>query len=96
MGNNDRLTSAEKSEIIRRKNSLNNPDILRNMLIKTGYQKHDPRFMKHNKSNSINVRTNLAKMVKTIDTNEDLKEYKVDLPIFKVYQSLDYNTNGLS
>ena len=52
--------------------------------------------MKHNKSNSINVRTNLAKMVKTIDTNEDLKEYKVDLPIFKVYQSLDFNANGLS
>jgi len=96
MGTNDRLTSAEKSEIIRRKNSLNNPDILRNMLIKTGYQRNDPRFMKHNKSNSINVRTNLAKMVKTIDTNEDLKEYKVDLPIFKVYQSLDFNANGLS
>ena len=37
MGNNDRLTSAEKTEIIRRKNTLNNPDILRNMLIKTGY-----------------------------------------------------------
>jgi hypothetical protein len=52
--------------------------------------------MKNNKSNSINVRTNLAKMVKTIDTNENLKEYKVDLPIFKVYQSLDFNTNGLS
>lgn len=96
MGNNDRLTSAEKTEIIRRKNTLNNPDILRNMLIKTGYQRNDPKFMKNNKSNSINVRTNLAKMVKTIDTNENLKEYKVDLPIFKVYQSLDFNTNGLS
>ena len=34
---NDRLTSAEKEEIIRRKNSLNQPDILRKMLIKTGY-----------------------------------------------------------
>jgi len=33
MSGNDRLTSAEKEEIIRRKNSLNNPDILRNMLI---------------------------------------------------------------
>jgi len=37
MSGNDRLTSAEKEEIIRRKNSLNNPDILRNMLIQTGY-----------------------------------------------------------
>tara|TARA_B110000285_G_C15070478_1_gene587616 strand:- start:120 stop:386 length:267 start_codon:yes stop_codon:yes gene_type:complete len=82
---NDRLTSAEKEEIIRRKNSLNQPDILRKMLIKTGYQRNDPKNMKNKKSNSINVRTNLAQMVKTIDTNENLKEYKTDLPIYKLY-----------
>lgn len=93
---NDRLTSAEKEEIIRRKNSLNQPDILRKMLIKTGYQRNDPKNMKNKKSNSINVRTNLAQMVKTIDTNENLKEYKTDLPIYKLYQNLDFNNNLLS
>ena len=40
--NNDRLTTEEKEEILRKKNSLNNSELLRNMLISTGYQRQNP------------------------------------------------------
>lgn len=40
--NPERLTSAEKQEIIRRNSMINNPEALRDMLIKTGYQSNHP------------------------------------------------------
>lgn len=60
---------------------LNNSDVLRNVLLKSGYQMYDPKTTKYNKSSHINVKTNLSKMVKNIDTNEDLKTFRTNQPI---------------